>query len=374
LHVIYVQNSKLYINNVQTKKMNNVVEIADLEYELLNKVVEAIHREAGLRLTVKERELKIRDYEVDAIIEIGGYDQPFVAEIKKWAPQANLGALVNKVKNLPGDGLLVADYVNPQMAEKLKEQEVQFIDAAGNAYINRPPLYVFVKGNREIKIVLPTKDGGQRAFDRTGLKIIFAFLCNPKLVAEPYRAIADTADVALGTVGWVLNGLKAKGLVMDRGEKNGRRLVNYRKLLERWVEVYPEKLRPKQKVGEFIANNINWWKEINIEYYDAYWGGEIAAAKYTKYLKPEVATLYLPEEVEKKLFQVARLKKATELPYGDQGLVKVYRPFWKKPENYDGLVHPILAYADLIATGDPRNLETAKIIYDEYIAKYCWEN
>jgi hypothetical protein len=34
-----------------------------------------------------------------------------------------------------------------------------------------------------------------------------------------------------------------------------------------------------------------------------------------------------------------------------------------------GLAKPIIAYADLIATGDPRILETAQILRDEYTTK-----
>jgi len=33
------------------------------------------------------------------------------------------------------------------------------------------------------------------------------------------------------------------------------------------------------------------------------------------------------------------------------------------------MVHPILAYADLMATGDQRNRETAGIIYEQHIAR-----
>ena len=32
---------------------------------------------------------------------------------------------------------------------------------------------------------------------------------------------------------------------------------------------------------------------------------------------------------------------------------------------YEDLVHPILIYADLLATGNERNIETAKMIYDK---------
>ncbi len=64
----------------------------------------------------------------------------------------------------------------------------------------------------------------------------------------------------------------------------------------------------------------------------------------------------------------------------DPGTVLLFKPFWpEQPDNLhapakQGLVHPILAYADLVATGDPRNLEVARMIYDEHIAQYCRED
>jgi hypothetical protein len=40
----------------------------------------------------------------------------------------------------------------------------------------------------------------------------------------------------------------------------------------------------------------------------------------------------------------------------------------------EGLVHPVLVYADLVATAEPRNLEVARKIYDEHIAQYRRED
>ena len=34
----------------------------------------------------------------------------------------------------------------------------------------------------------------------------------------------------------------------------------------------------------------------------------------------------------------------------------------------------LLTYADLLATGDQRNIETAKIIYDQYLAQFIAED
>jgi len=352
------------------------------ELEILDRAIKAVERETGLRLRTEQWEARLGNRQVDAIVRLEPGNRTLVAEIKKWAQQANFGALISQVKQFPEDeGLLVADYVNPNMADKLRQQGVQFIDAVGNAFINQPPVYVYVTGNRQKERgLMLTKDGAKRAFEPKGLMVIYAFLRYPELVNAPYREIAERAGVAVGTVGWVLNGLKAAQFIRDKGGKKARRLVNYRKLLERWVEAWPEKLKPKQLVGEFIAEDPYWWEEVDIREYDGYWGGEIAAAKYTNYLKPEVATVYLPEHARTRLLRDARLRKATEWTEYKTGAVLIYRPFWPvHPDELDdelreGLVHPILAYADLVATGETRNLEVARRIYDEHIAQLVRED
>ena len=354
--------------------MANVV---NTEWDVLQQAIETWNRNTGVQIQVRQKNILQAGHQLDALLQIEGRKKPLAAEIKKWAQQANLGALIHHIKALPMDGILVADYVNPNMAEKLREQQVQFIDVAGNAYINLPPIYIFVKGNkRQGANFADKRDKTGLAFATTGLKVTYALLCNPNLVQEPYRKIADTADVALGTVGWVLHDLKAAGFVIERGRKRGRRLNRYGDLFNRWVELYPVKLRPKLLMGRFIADDPYWWKDIDIRQYHAYWGGEIAGAKYTDFLKPKVVTVYLPETAGNKLLVKAKLRAAAGWTDNDPGQVIIYRPFWtekqnaKNPGNKEGIVHPILCYADLVATGDARNLETAEIIFERHIAEH----
>jgi len=58
------------------------------------------------------------------------------------------------------------------------------------------------------------------------------------------------------------------------------------------------------------------------------------------------------------------------------GEIEILNQFWNYDENlgYKDLVHPILIYADLIATGNQRNIETAKMIYDEHIIRLIRED
>jgi len=344
----------------------------DAETRLLEQALAAIEREAGLHLTQEKTRQATAREEHDAVVLING--TRLLVEVKKWAQQANIGALIHQIQQLPAPGVLVADFVNPKMAEKLRAHEVQFIDTAGNAFINTPPVYVYIRGNRPERAA-PAKwkreDDYGRAFAPTGLRVVYAFLCDPELVNAPYREIAKVADAAVGTVGWVLNDLKAERYIADFGARRKRRLIDYRRLLDRWTEAYPEKLRPKQLLGVFEAGNPDWWKHIRIADFGAYWGGETAAATLTNYLQPEVATVYLRREGLAKFIATNRLRKTTELheQAGRRNIVYVLEVFWNQGGAPADRVDPVLVYADLIATADPRNRETAQLIFDEYLAK-----
>lgn len=58
------------------------------------------------------------------------------------------------------------------------------------------------------------------------------------------------------------------------------------------------------------------------------------------------------------------------------GEVEILERFWKPAEfwKYEDLVHPILIYADLVATGNERNIETGKIIYEQHIIRLIRED
>jgi len=355
-------------------------QISETEQKIVKSAIRALELETGLCMLVEEWDIVLENQQVDAVVSLEKAGNRFAVEIKKWAQQANIGALIHQIKQLPETGLLVADYINPIMAENLREQQVQFIDGVGNAFINQPPVYVFVKGNRKSEPdYKPVKDGAKRAFEPKGLIVTYAFLCFPELVNKPYREIAEITGVAVGTVGWAIKALIAGGFIHDKGGKNGRHIINYQKLLDRWVEVWPEKLKPKYLTGEFLVDDPYWWKSVDIREYDGYWGGEIAASKYNNNLKPAVATVYLPEHTLSRFLRDARLRKVTR--WSDDGAtVLIYSPFWTAQllqyyaDIKAGLVHPILVYADLVATGDPRNLEVAKEIYEQYITQYFRED
>ncbi|MEA1926801.1 MAG: type IV toxin-antitoxin system AbiEi family antitoxin [Candidatus Auribacterota bacterium] len=334
--------------------------------QIFQDVQTAFERETGLKIDVIP-EFDLHPPGPNAGIHIinGNKTMTFAVEVKPTLTLAELGITVQKIGLQKQRVLIIARYINPQMAERLKGMDIPFIDAAGNAYLNEPQLFLYIKGNKEPDkyktIVAP------RTFRPAGLKVVFAFLCNPGLEDKPYREIADKAGVALGTVGAVMRGLQKMDFLIDMGAK-GRRLLNRNKLLTRWVTNYTELLRPKLILGRFRAREVDWWRNINF-HNKAYLGGEVAANILTKYLKPQFATIYAHQPLGPILLQ-NRMKKDPE------GNIEILRIFWnfRFKWNNPNLVHPILIYADLIATGDERNIETARIIYDKELPRFIGQD
>ena len=341
------------------------METKDDERKILQKALEGLQKEANLNF-----QIQYGNDDFDALLRIRFYEMEwdFAAEVKKRVVPATIGAFVHQLRIFPEEQkrILVTWYVTPPMADRMKEMGIQFIDTAGNAYINEPPLFIFIKGNRPIEKY--NKERPTRAFQPTGLQVVFALLCNPGLENEPFRQIAKVANAALGTVGWVVRDLKNMGYLLDRG-KRGRHLLKKKELLDRWVAMYPDQLRPKTLVGRYRAPDVEWWKDEDLTKYKAYWGGEIAAAKLTKYLRPQAITIYITQEPGRLLLKHKIMKE-------QNGPIEILKAFWNFEFNgrFPELVHPILIYADLLMTGDTRNIETAEIIYDQELTRLIRED
>jgi len=107
---------------------------------------------------------------------------------------------------------------------------------------------------------------------------------------------------------------------------------------------------------------------VDITNYGAQWGAEVAAEKLTGYLRPHALTIYLHKEQGQK--NLTRMVAEHKLRADAQGDIEILDAFWEFEDEkpMPETVQPLLAYADLIATLDPRNLEAAKLINDRYIA------
>lgn len=313
----------------------------------------------GLRqlgLTVQREDTPIEP-EADALVRIGygGQTTLYTAEAKRNLRPAGLGAVIHQLERLGERGLLIADHITPPMAETLRAKRIAFVDTAGNAWLDQPPMLIWTTGKRPVKLRKAEARGG-RAFQATGMQVLFALICNPEWVNLPYRELAARVGVAHGTIGWVMAELPGLGFLAT--VNNTRKLVQRELLLQQWAAFYPRTLRPRLELGRFRADNLEWWKTIDAARYGAVLGGEPAGARVTKYLRPATATFYT-EKIDPRMLVDLRLRPD---PTGD---VEILRKFWTFADKNPGLAPAQLVYADLMATGDARCMETAKLIFDD---------
>jgi hypothetical protein len=335
------------------------------EHELVTQAIAAAQA-LGLDLELAAWEPPTGAKHADSAIDLraGKERIRYLVEVRKGMRPATLGAVLlqlQELEQLGGPVMLVTDYVTPQLAEALKERGVAFLDAAGNAYINAPPLLVWVKGERPAENTQAEAAEG-RALQGKGLRVVFALLCGPDWVDRPYREIAQLAGVAHGTVGWVMTDLEMMGFVIQL--QGQRRLRNRRRLLDMWVEPYARVLRPKLLLGRYRAPRREWWEKVTVEEYGLQLGAELAAAKLDGYLRPGIATFYA-DKVPGRFLADHQLRTDT---HGD---VELRERFWTFEHEWQwpALVPPVLIYADLLALGDARCVEAAKRIYEKHLAR-----
>jgi hypothetical protein len=244
---------------------------------------------------------------------------------------------------------------------------LEFIDAAGNMFLNSPATYILIRGKRLLK----HPGANTKAITTTGLKLIYVLLQNPYLLQATYREMAASAGIAASSVVNILSNLE-EFLYIQRQRNGGYRLTDYTKLLHRWELGYAERLRPKLFLGTFTPSRQSFselTKSLNQFAKNDHFliGGELGAAIATDYLRPQKVTLHVSGNYRPLLVKL-RLKPD---PNGEITLLNQFGTSnaWVSAENQNPpLASPLLLYAELLMENDDRLRETAERLLEKYIA------
>ncbi len=153
-----------------------------LEQELIHKTIKNLNQQTGLGIDCRVFE----NGNIDGELVLPNVKQRLQVECKKWLNKANIQKYLAELtlKNVITDVILITEYINPNQATRLKDHKVPFIDLAGNAYINTPPVYIDIQGKKLEKptqeITLAKQLG--KAFQPKGMKVVFMLLAHPELL------------------------------------------------------------------------------------------------------------------------------------------------------------------------------------------------
>jgi hypothetical protein len=117
---------------------------------ILESALDTLATTTGIDSTVMTLAPEDQENGADARIElqVAGRAYRYLADVKQVDRITALHQIKQQFAKINGAFLLVAPRISSELAEKCREIGVQFIDADGNAFLQAPGLFVFVKGQR----------------------------------------------------------------------------------------------------------------------------------------------------------------------------------------------------------------------------------
>ena len=325
-----------------------------MEKEIINTALIKLEEIIG-KETVKAKQLPDSahfDYKVTI------KDVVFLCDVKAKITISNYDFIqqdLNEAKLIKSEHiLLIAQTIPTVLVDKFAKNGINTLDLAGNCRITTKEFIINIEGKKITEKSFIAYSNTSRLFHEVGLKIIFKLLENPDIVNRSYRQIRNFTNVSLGSVAIIINELIESGYILET--KNGKSLKNKKELMKRWIFGYVEILKPKFYVGQMTFRDSKikkeWYKITLPE--NSNWGGEPAANLHDGYLYPEQFIIYGGS--------IGQLVKAGLRP-DENGEILVYDKFYKS--NDSEILTPILLiYADLISSGNSRNIDAAQKILD----------
>lgn len=273
------------------------------------------------------------------------------------------GVIARAAGYAPTPWILFARHVGRPLARLLAEQDVNFVDLAGNCRLRVARRHFGMIEGR------PPERRPQegRGVGVPGLQLLFALLVRPALLNAPIRTVAEIAGVARATAADRLAQLEEQGFVVTMaGEK---RLVEPRRILDQWLKGYETQVRPRLVIGRYrtpdpdpnaleqrvekdLGGNLEWA-----------WGGGAAAYRLTRYYRGPDTTVHIKPTPGFDVVKQLRALRANDGP-----LILMRAP---GPIAFEGqqprTANPLLVWAELLFAGDKRAREAADMIHGKYL-------
>jgi hypothetical protein len=263
--------------------------------------------------------------------------------------------------------LVLAPTIGGDIGAQLAAARVNFIDLAGNCHVRIGDRYLArVQGERGAR-----RPPSERALRSAGYRVLFALLAAPDLAASNVRTIAEAAGgVSLGTAAASRARLLEQGALVASARRIRWAPGGWKAARDELLAGFSTTLVPPLLLGRFRARErdvgaLERRLEQQLPVGQWRWGGGAACERLTHHFRGDRTIIYLDEIAAAGVS--ARALALVADPAGPVSLVRRPGPVaFQSP--HPETVHPLLAYADLLAEGDERARDGAREIYDAHVA------
>lgn len=245
--------------------------------------------------------------------------------------------------------LVFTAFFAPKSAEYLRRMKVNYLDMAGNAWVEFGDVLIDVRGRpRPLEAQIARSATAHNLFSASRAQVAFALLAWPQLWDAPLRKLAYAAGVSLGKAH------DSRALLIEAGYGHEHTSTQQADLLDQWATSFPVSLAPKVEIAKFNGDPRSVCK-VNLDD-PVFVSGEAAVEDL---LRPATLNIYV-EKLDPRLPIVNRWRSD-----GNINIV-VRRKFWHAPDDSDAPMTGLwpvpwpLTYADLVNSDDPRVRSVAK--------------
>lgn len=289
--------------------------------------------------------IPVRTGTTEAVVDAKWRSQPLgPAEAVRWR------------ESRAGNAILALPSIPKQRGDQYRSLGINYVDSGGNAFLNFPGFHVRVEGRKPRLRATRGTSAQPASTNPAGLKVAFVLLVAPESIGLSHERLAALAQVSKGTVTNTLTDLRDRGHVF--GERGSRTLIDWDRLAQDWVDGYIRDLSPRLKELELTGPEPDWWTRDCVDIAAGTIGGGSALAQFGAELIPDRTVLY-GDPPWREIRRDARLTRDGQAP------VILRERFWSAGFLVnDRFVPPLLAYADALAGGDPREASAAQELAD----------
>lgn len=323
-----------------------------------NTVADTLARETGLVVRFQPDELNLQTgktsnwlFDGRLLIKSSSSDVSLLVEIKRNPRRALIPSLKQRIgEKMPW--VLLADYLSQPLQKELRENQINYVDSAGNAFVDQDGLFLLVEGRKR------ESRADDKSYKPIELKALMCLLIQPDLLTCSYSQLEAKLSISRATFSGLFTKLKDKGFL--KGETQDYRFHNCTRLQDEIAQPFSDMAKRKllTKRYEFAKpDGYQTWSSWKLSS-DTRWGGEPAISLLDDFLIPEEWTLYTKASAKD-------LLKYLPIIPDSEGPISVFQQFW--PDEIESgpiknTVPEILIYTDLIGSGHGRNKQAAQRI------------